>query len=112
MRRSAVLALVALLCACSNRPEVITRTHGFAHRIDKVYVATNGSIALNGKHTDARSLARELAKLASESGTVWYARAGATAPTDAQMVAFRTIVDARIPVRLFADATFTKQAAP
>lgn len=111
-RLAAALLLVALV-ACSSDREVVTRSHGVAHRIDKVFVGTRGAIVLNGKFVRAEALRRELVTLKSAGGSLWYAREEPAAdPTDAQMAVFAMIVSTGVPIGLFTDGTFSRRAGP
>lgn len=113
MRSARVAALLLLaLAACSSGHEVVTRSHSIAHRIDKVFVGTRGTIVLNGTSVNATALGAELAKLKAAGGTLWYSREDSTVdPTDAQMSVFKHIVSTGVPIALFRDATFTGPAA-
>jgi len=105
--RVAALLFVALV-ACSSSREVVTRSHSIAHRIDKVFVGTRGTIVLNGTFVNAAALKAELAKLKAVGGTLWYSRENSTTdPTDAQLAVFKLIVSTGVPIALFRDATFT-----
>jgi len=105
---SAAVLLFVGLAACSSDREAITSSHSIAHRIDKVFVETRGTIVLNGKVVNAAALEAELARLKAAGGTLWYSRENSTTdPTDAQMAVFKRIASTGVPIALFRDATFT-----
>jgi len=109
MRSSRAAALLFLaLAGCSSAREVVTRSHSVAHRIDKVFVGTRGTIVLNGTFVNPAALGAELVKLKAAGGTLWYSREDSTVdPTGAQMAVFKQIVSTGVPIALFRDATFT-----
>ncbi len=110
LRQTAILLVTAALLACSAPTEVRMKGgSSIALRTDKVFVGERGAVILNGKMIDAAALAPELAKLKAENGIVWYSRENMTSAevTDAQMIVFKIVVAARVPISLFSDGTFT-----
>ncbi len=114
-RYAAMLLVTAALFACSAPTEVrMNGTSSIAHRTDEVFVGERGAVVLNGKPIDAAALAPELAKLKAAHGVVWYSRENmrSAQATDAQMVVFKIVVAAGVPISLFTDGTFTHHADP
>lgn len=76
--------------------------------IARISVLSNGSLFLNGKSTDLRSIESELQRLKQVKGTVWYHRDNPQAePSKEGTAVVNMIIQHRLPVSLSTRADFS-----
>ena len=76
--------------------------------IVRISVARSGEVAIDGVAAAPQDLAAALDRVKNDGGAVYYYREAPQAPpTDQQLTVFKTIIDARVPIRLSAKPDFS-----
>jgi hypothetical protein len=99
--------LIAILSA------VVFTQAGWAMDITRIAVFRSGVIEIDGSRATLADLRIALARVKEKHGGVWYYREGGSAePTGAQMDAFKSLVEARVPISLSSKPDFSDYIGP
>lgn len=111
VRLAAIVLVVCAATGCSNAGRA---SSGGSPHIT-VFLTRDAHIFLNGRPATLGETERAIADMKGQGGAFWYAREnGDRPPTAGQQVVFEElfpiVMTDRLPIRLYTDATFTRDA--
>jgi hypothetical protein len=103
------LLLLILLAGCSGEKKDAGAEAARKANASRVLVVPDGSVFFDGEPVTLDALPGKLAEVKNRGGGVWYHREkGDGTPNPSARIVLNHLVNAQIPVQLFADPEFSK----